>query len=264
GAARITRAVLGDVRRARTRGVEPRNRTAVRAQHLAIARHARPAEREADVGALAARELDRRKRRLLDRNHPLVLLVELRVNALRRALVVVAQRLLERALGHAQPALHLGDRLPRVDHLVPEQRPREDLLVDDQIGLAARLLRGVDARARVIGVFGHEAPAQPIDQDALDQLLGRIERRRDQRAVPLQEHAARGRAELVPGAVVVGRVLARDPRLEQARRVAREHLLVAGEVARGEDYAAARADRLLFVEALRAHTDDPIALAHEL
>ena len=99
--------------------------------------------------------------------------------------------------------------LPRVDHLVAaELGAAEGLLVDDQVRLRVGLAGDQDARARVVGVLGDETLAEPVDEDALHQVLGRIERGGDQRAVHVQRLAARRETELDAGAVVVRRVLA--------------------------------------------------------
>jgi hypothetical protein len=100
--------------------------------------------------------------------------VELRILTLRRVLVVARDRRFE--LRRLQVARHVRHTLPGVhDLLSAHLGSAEAGIVGDQVDDAFGLLEVEDGRSRVIRVLGDEATAVLVDEDALQEALGRVE-----------------------------------------------------------------------------------------
>ena len=93
--------------------------------------------------------------------------------------VVRRHRRGERARRDAEAALHLLDGLPAVDErLEAVRRLGHRGRVEDQPGGLAGLVEDEGRHPRVVGVLVDEPLAEPVDDDALERLLRRVEGRR--------------------------------------------------------------------------------------
>src|SRR5437764_9116596 len=115
GAAGITLAILGDVRRARTRGVEPGYHAAVLSQHLAVHGSGESADGEARIHRVAERQIESAPRSFVLWRKEFLLLVKVRILAAGGVLVVPVQRGDQISLRDAKGRFHFLDCFPAVD-----------------------------------------------------------------------------------------------------------------------------------------------------
>ena len=139
----------------------------------------------------------------------------------------------------------------------------EDFLVEDQVGRLPGLLHHEVGETAMIDVLGHEALAVAVDDDALDELRGWIDRGRWDYPVHRDRMGARRHAEAHAGAVVA-RNRQRLAGLAQQRQVFLQQRFAQVVAAAGDDHAAPglheeRAGRLLDLDTHHA----PLGAFHQ-
>lgn len=85
---------------------------------------------------------------------------------------------MKRSCRQFQGRFHFGDAVEAVDQAVlgrSDFRIGEDLGINDQVGALGGLLHNERRGPPVIAVFRDEALAEPIDDDALYELSGRVD-----------------------------------------------------------------------------------------
>jgi hypothetical protein len=177
-----------------------------------------------------------------------------RVLAAQGVLVVERDRCREAALGEAELALELRDRLRRVHLAAREHRPLEALVVEHEPDAPVLLQQCDLARTALIDVLGHEALPVLVHEDPAHQLLRRIERQRHRSHAHADRRAARAHAH-PDSTAVVALGSGAEARLAQRGRVLADHVAVVHESARAQHDAAQRAvvARLAGLGGVHAH-----------
>jgi hypothetical protein len=263
-AAGVSLSVLSDVGRARPRGIEPRDNAAVGALCLAVDSDRQAAHGKPRVHRPPERQIEYRPRSIVLWRKIFRLLVEIRILAFGRELVIAFQRCREVARGDFQRVLGFVDGLVTIEEL--DQRHRGHLgvcFVDDQVGGLVRLLQHERRRARVVGVLGDEPLALVVDDHAGQQNFWRICRRGNEHLVHVLGDPSRRDTQPDAQPVIVGvaQDVGRDqamvltaPRLAQCGSVLGDHVGVHHETA-GRDDDRFGLDRAGFGEVLPGDTD---------
>ena len=263
GTAGVALAVLGDIRRARPRGVEAADHTAVLPQHLTVDAGGQPADGEARIHGLSQRQIERGPRPIVLCCKVFRLFVELRILTLGCVCVIAVQGGGKIARRDSQCGLHLSDRLVPVDEL--DQRevgPLQMVLVDDEERGVVGLVHHETRRARVVGILGHEPPTEFVDDESGQQDRRRVDRGGDERLIHVFGGGPGRDAEADAQAVVVG--VAQDERLlSEFRGVGGHHLRVHHEPARS-DHHGAGSDGAGLGEPFPRHPDDASVLGHQV
>ena len=257
-----TVALGGDARGGATRGVQSEDGLSVGREDLAVHVGVEAAHRKHRPQGVIDPVVECSERRLAERDDVLGRLVEYRIVSVFCSPVVEFDGVLEAPCGHSEFALEFFDGFADGGELGRWKGALVDVVVHDQVDLAAVVDERSFANDGLVGVLVDEALPETVDHEAPEETLGHREGQYDAPGVHANRFTACGQSHAdSPAIVTVG---SHGPTaLRKPGCVFAHHLAVADEAPGAEDHATPCPVGAFFPLVGRHGADNPASLVQD-